>query len=892
MICWTLASIHLLSAATYYVNSSAGSDSYSTTQAQNASTPWLTLGHSLPLLAGGDTLICTGTFANNQVTVSANGTAANPITVKGGTITPKGGLSDSSGNFVLNGSYWIFDGQVFDGGGATLATTAVMFQISGNYNTLRNGFFQNMQATVTSSGDTAWMVSDNGTGTVITNWTWLNLNDADLMRLYGNNALVTHCLFTNCLNSHYSSSGNHADLIQTWYNGAGNQLSNTLDSCLMMNIETSGGMLGDWDSTGSTTYPNQVNNWCYRNCVFFNNTQQAIQLAIPYFHFYNCIFYNWTSPTIYWFNGDYGPTGQNNGTHVYNCVFMNGCWWNMNYSTSGVSGIGIDYNYFDSGFQNNQYNNLKQWYGSHNLTNTSPLNFVNAAAGDFHLTAGSVLIGKGINLSTDPSASTVDRDGNPRPAAGAGAWDIGPYQYGTVGSSTNPVIQVSPVAINFGSLAVGASATNTITVQNTGSGTLAGTASVAAPFAIVSGASYSLGAGQSQNVGVSYSPTANGSNSASVTFTGGGGAVVAVSGSAHSLTGIALSPANPSVLTGISQQFTASGTYSDGSKQDLTGSVTWSSSQASVATISAGGLATGVSAGTTTISATLAGVSGSTVLTVQTAPLAISTTTLASGAINVPYTATLAASGGTGPYSWSIASGSLPAGLTLNASSGTIAGTPTAGGTFSITVQVSDAASPADTVTKALSLVVSSQVTIWPSSAAPTTADEGDTSGSAVELGVKFRSDVAGTVMGIRFYKSSANTGTHVGNLWSTNGTLLASATFTSETASGWQQVLFGTPATVTSNTVYVASYHTTNGHYSEDDNYFASSGVDNAPLHALANGASGSNEVYVYSSSSSYPNQSWNSANYWVDIVFQPAVAPAGQPPLPPTNLHVATSN
>ena len=146
--------------------------------------------------------------------------------------------------------------------------------------------------------------------------------------------------------------------------------------------------------------------------------------------------------------------------------------------------------------------------------------------------------------------------------------------------------------------------------------------------------------------------------------------------------------------------------------------------------------------------------------------------------------------------------------------------------------------------------------------------------------------------MGIRFYKSSANTGTHVGNLWGTNGTLLSSATFTNETASGWQQVLLGTPVAISSNTVYVASYHTTNGHYSEDDNYFASGGVDNPPLHALADGASGGNGVYVYSSTSSLPNQTWSSASYWVDVVLQPTGAPAARPPSPPTDLRVVSSN
>src|SRR5208337_3903132 len=103
--------------------------------------------------------------------------------------------------------------------------------------------------------------------------------------------------------------------------------------------------------------------------------------------------------------------------------------------------------------------------------------------------------------------------------------------------------------------------------------------------------------------------------------------------------------------------------------------------------------------------------------------------------------------------------------------------------------------------------------TIWPSTTVPGTVDDGPD--SAVELGVKFRSDVAGSITGIRFYKASANTGTHVGNLWTSTGTLLATATFTGETASGWQQVNFATPVSITANTVYVASYHANNGHFS-----------------------------------------------------------------------------
>ena len=249
---------------------------------------------------------------------------------------------------------------------------------------------------------------------------------------------------------------------------------------------------------------------------------------------------------------------------------------------------------------------------------------------------------------------------------------------------------------------------------------------------------------------------------------------------------------------------------------------------------------------------------------------------LANGIVDVAYSATLTASGGITPYTWSITSGSLPPGLTLN--SGTITGTPTTVGTYSFTVQVSDASNPGQTVTKPFSITIAATptgVTIWPSTAVPGTADSGPD--SAVELGVKFRSDIAGTITGIRFYKGSGNTGTHVGNLWTSTGTLLASATFTGETASGWQQVNFANPVAITANTVYVASYHTNVGHYSENQNYFATTGFDNPPLHALANGVSGGNGVYAYGSASAFPNQTWNSANYWVDVVFgsgpQPAV-------------------
>src|SRR6185295_14071637 len=78
-----------------------------------------------------------------------------------------------------------------------------------------------------------------------------------------------------------------------------------------------------------------------------------------------------------------------------------------------------------------------------------------------------------------------------------------------------------------------------------------------------------------------------------------------------------------------------------------------------------------------------------------------------------------------------------------------------------------------------------------------------------VELGVKFRSDVNGSITGIRFYKGPADTSVHTGSLWSSTGQLLATGTFTGKTATGWQQLNFSAPVAITANTTYTASYHT-----------------------------------------------------------------------------------
>lgn len=163
---------------------------------------------------------------------------------------------------------------------------------------------------------------------------------------------------------------------------------------------------------------------------------------------------------------------------------------------------------------------------------------------------------------------------------------------------------------------------------------------------------------------------------------------------------------------------------------------------------------------------------------------------------------------------------------------------------------------------------------LWTNSTTPKTTAVSD--GNPWEVGVKFTSDVAGYVTAIRFYKGPGNSGTHIGHLWSSTGKLLASATFTNETPSGWQQADFAQAVQISANAVYVASYWDPKGHYSLNSGYFTTE-YSSAPLHApVNNGADGSNGVYVYGSSS-FPTEGYQASNYWVDLVF---VANAGNSP------------
>ena len=181
-------------------------------------------------------------------------------------------------------------------------------------------------------------------------------------------------------------------------------------------------------------------------------------------------------------------------------------------------------------------NSWAAWSASNDSNSTT--NAISGLASTGIPQSGSPVINAGANLG---NFFTTDMAGTPR----GSLWDIGAFEYlSSAPPNTNPVIAITPTNLNFGALIIGTSSNLSLTVQNTGGGTLSGTASATAPFSIVSGGTYSLLAGQSQTVSVVYSPTAAGTNIQALTFTGAGGAVAAVAGSAYLQPIISLTPSS------------------------------------------------------------------------------------------------------------------------------------------------------------------------------------------------------------------------------------------------------------------------------------------------------------------------------------------------------------
>ena len=217
------------------------------------------------------------------------------------------------------------------------------------------------------------------------------------------------------------------------------------------------------------------------------------------------------------------------------------------------------------------------------------------------------------------------------------------------------------------------------------------------------------------------------------------------------------------------------------------------------------------------------------------------------------------------------ASGLASTSLTLGSAAGTNTVNAAATGIESVTFNATATA------------VVTTKQSIF-TTQAPAQPDVSD--GVPYELGMKFSSAKSGSVTAIRYFKAASDTGTHTGRIWSAAGTLLASATFNGETASGWQEQALATPLTISANTTYVVSVNVTNN-FAFTNGGLATS-IVNGDLSSVADGANG-----VFGSPSAFPTSSFQNSNYFRDIVFEAdaistitKVSGDGQTGLPATQL------
>jgi len=166
----------------------------------------------------------------------------------------------------------------------------------------------------------------------------------------------------------------------------------------------------------------------------------------------------------------------------------------------------------------------------------------------------------------------------------------------------------------------------------------------------------------------------------------------------------------------------------------------------------------------------------------------------------------------------------------------------------------------------------------------------GQNDGVSYELGMKFQSSVSGQLTAIRYWKDAQETGTHIGNIWSSGGTLLASVTFSNETASGWQQQALASALHITASTTYLVSVNSSfyvatvgpacNPYPCVNDSresagsqglYFT---ISNGALTSVADDNNG-----VFATLGTFPAWSYHYANYFRDVVFTPEANSIPQP-------------
>jgi Domain of unknown function (DUF4082) len=169
---------------------------------------------------------------------------------------------------------------------------------------------------------------------------------------------------------------------------------------------------------------------------------------------------------------------------------------------------------------------------------------------------------------------------------------------------------------------------------------------------------------------------------------------------------------------------------------------------------------------------------------------------------------------------------------------------------------------------------VSQTYSLWCNSAKPINSVP-DSNASPVELGVKIIPQVDGEIPVIRVYRSVPNDSGYTGSIWSEIGELLGSAKVIEGQGPtpGWQTIHIYPPVSVKAGQAYIVSYHAANGQYPIDEKYFEDA-VKTKFLVVPRDTVDSHSSFYKYTNiPGTFPTESYNATNYWIDVVFKPAV-------------------
>lgn len=509
LTCLLLLIAQVTFGASWYVSSTVSSSgngqSWATAWKNSSNIQWGSVSAGdIIYFDGGASGLSYGAFS----TITASGTANNPITIARSTESGRDGIVTIATPFVISGSYIKFDGGGYKLVSGTTYRCGIVFTCSGNVfagnipsgaavavtgqrPTFRYCYFNGTYG----AGSGHSLGVNNSTGFILDR-SWFYQSNYEDQWVYaassaGGSVAITNTVFQDNNKPNRTDTA-HRDVANPWTGSGGWSMYLVGNIIFRTPGHASGSPQGDCflmqvGYGGSTTPLTQV--LAINNVVW--NTARFIAFG-----------------------------SQNSGCNSF--IAYN------NTVREVINGNGIGTTSTSPAPSPTQANNIQNTTANPGFINaTSPLGAdgIPFTADDgFNITAGSSAVNAGSNVGVPVDILGLSRTNTP---------DLGAYEYaagsGGGGGSPTPAISISTASLDYGWVKVGNMSNKVVTVQNVGQGNLLGAATTSAPWSVVNGA-YDLDAGETHDVTVVYTPTLPGSQAANLSFSGAGTATATLAG--------------------------------------------------------------------------------------------------------------------------------------------------------------------------------------------------------------------------------------------------------------------------------------------------------------------------------------------------------------------------